>query len=164
MMEKINKDRATSLSCQAISFLKKVVSHKQDLLSEKSQREDKLIYLEVLRLEKNVRENKVYLPVDLCLECFQRLNKDYAERNVSCTGIGALGCFLIDYIFTHHDLKQAARDLYGKKENCYPYRQFEWYNHAIASIFDIAAKEKNSIAKNKILGLQNGNKKEYIHT
>ena len=28
----------------------------------------------------------------------EKLNKDYAERNVACTGIGRLGWFLIDYI------------------------------------------------------------------
>lgn len=164
MIEKQNKDDAYFLSNQAISFLKRVVSHKQDLLSEKSQREDKIIYREVLQLEKNVRENKICLPVDLCLACFQQLNKDYAERNVSCTGIGALGCFLIDYIFTHRDLKQAARELYGEKENCGPYIQFEWYNHAVASMFDIAGREKNRVAKNEILDLQIRNKKEYIYS
>ncbi len=158
------KDDAYFLSCQAISFLKEVVQKKQDLLSVSSQMVDRQIYQEVQRLEKRIKRGQISLPVDLCIKCFQKLNKDYAERNISCTGIGALGCFLIDYIFTHRDLKQAARQLYGKKENRGPYIQFEWYNHAIASMFDIAAKEKNNVAKNKILGLQNGNKKEYIHS
>lgn len=157
-----SKEDVFSLSCDAISFLKKTVSKKQDLLSEKSLREDRLIYEKVVELENRVKKNQVSLPVNLCLFCFQKLNKDYAERNVACTGIGRLGCFLIDYIFTHRDLKRATDDLYGQKGNRGVYRQYEWYNHAIASMLDVASqKRKKQIAKNQILNLQNECKRDY---
>ena len=150
-MYKKNREDAFSLSCQAIAFLKETVSKKQDLLSTRSQMEDKQIYQKVQVLEKRVMRNQVSLPVDLCIRCFQKLNKDYAERNISCTGIGLLGCFLIDYIFTHRDLKIAAKQLYDTKEDRGVYRQNEWYNHAIAKLLDLSAENnKKQISKNSI--------------
>jgi hypothetical protein len=150
-VSKKNKEDAFSLSCQAISFLKESVRKKQDLLSVHSQMEDRFIYQEVLRLEKRVQKGQVSLPVDLCIKCFQKLNKDYAERNIACTGIGRLGCFLIDYIFTHRNLKEAARQLYSTKEERGVYRQNEWYNHAIAKLLDLSAENnKKNILKNNL--------------
>lgn len=150
-MREKNKVDAFFLSCQAISFLKKSVQKKQDLLSEHSQLEDRQIYKKVQYLEKQVKRGQVSLPVDLCIQCFQKLNKDYAERNVACTGIGLLGCFLIDYIFTHRDLRVAAKQLYDTKEERGVYRQNEWYNHAIAKLLDLSAENyKKQISKNNV--------------
>ena len=146
-----SKEDRFHLSCHAVSFLKKTVEKKQDLLSLQSQIEDKQIYKTVKILENQVDKGEVCIPVDFCIYCFQKLNQDYAERNVASTGIGLLGCFLIDYIFTHRDLSVASRQLYDTKGKRGVYRQNEWYNHAVARLFDLSAKKyKQKIIKNKV--------------
>lgn len=149
MSKKHHNEDAYALSCKAISFLTKAVQKKQDLLSKESQMEDKKILKEVKRFEQDVKNGKLFLPVSLCINLFQKMDKDYAERNVSSTGIGRLGCFLIDYILTHQELSVASQSLY-KNNSKSLYRQFEWYNYAVGKIFDLAAQKKHMVLSKKV--------------
>ena len=160
-------DKKTELqnSCDVIFFIKKAVSKKQDLLSTQSRQEDAEILSIVKQLEKKVINNEVLLPIEFCEKAFARLNNDYCERNVACTGIGALGSFLIDYLLTHQKLAEATKNLYRytkqNKENT-P-RQNEWYNYAIGRIFDLALEQKNKtyiVQKTKIISSLSGREKE----
>ncbi len=140
-------DRKTELqnSCEAILFIKNTISKKQDLLSNQSRQEDAEILKTVLYIEKQVKNNKINLPIELCEKAFARLNNDYVERNVACTGIGALGCFLVNYLLTHQKLSIATKNLYRytRQDKADASRQNEWYNYAIGRIFDLALEQKN---------------------
>ena len=154
------KEDSLSLSWETISFLKDTVSKKQNLLSYDSQMDDRRIYQQVELIEQMVKVKQISLPVDFCVKCFHKLNKDYAERNVAGTGIGKLGSFLIDYVLNNTDLARASRMLYpsrtDKKNNLI---QYEWYNHTIAGLMDLALeRKKTQIAKSKIMGIQQSKK------
>ena len=136
----------------AVSFLKQTVSKKQDLLSAQSCAEDAVILKNVHLLEKQMKEGLLSLPMKICVNTFGKLNDMYAERNVSCTGIGALGCFLIEYILTRQDLYKGAKMLYngvGKKDGI-SLRQNEWYNHALGRIFDLAGQKKEFVHRRNL--------------
>lgn len=160
-------DKTTELkySFDAVSFIKKAVSKKQDLLSNQSRKEDFDILNGVKLIEKQVKNNEVLLPIEFCERMFGKMNDMYAERNVSCTGIGALGSFLIDYLLTHQELSIATKNLYrySRESTSTGFRQNEWYNHALAAIFDIALdlKKTHLIDKKRtVISLNNSREKE----
>jgi hypothetical protein len=148
----MNKMPERQQSCDAVSFFKAVVGKKQDLLSAQSCAEDAVILKNVRLLEKKMKEGNLLLPMNECVSAFGKLNDMYVERNVSCTGIGALGCFLIEYILTQQDLYKGAKMLYNgvEKKDGASLRQNEWYNHALGRIFDLAAQKKELIARKNI--------------
>ena len=143
----------------AVSFLKQSVSKKQDLLSAQSCAEDAIILKTVQLLENKMKEGQLSLPIKECVNTFGKLNDMYAERTVACTGIGALGCFLIEYILTKQDLYKGAKMLYDgvEKQNGISLRQNEWYNHALGRIFDLASPKKELVQRKNILSLKNKN-------
>lgn len=146
-----NKEDGLSLSWEAISFIRTAVAKKQDLLSYDSQMDDKRIYQQVELLENMVKAKKISLPIDFCIQSFRKMNKDYAERNVAGTGIGKLGCFLIDYVLQNTELTYASQGLYPKRRNeNRDLIQYEWYNHTIAGLMDLALeRKKNCISQNR---------------
>ena len=141
----------------AVSFLKQSVSKKQDLLSAQSCAEDAVILKKVYLLEKQMKDGQLSLPMKMCVDTFGKLNDMYAERNVSCTGIGALGCFLIEYILTKQDLYKGSKMLYDGVENKtgISLRQNEWYNHALGRIFDLAGQKKELVHRKNLFDFKN---------
>lgn len=140
----MDKTPELKYSCDAVSFIKKAVSKKQDLLSDQSRLEDLDILIGVKKLDRQVKNREVVLPIEFCERMFGKMNDMYSERNVACTGIGALGCFLIDYLLTHQKLSIATKNLYrySREDSSVIYRQNEWYNHALGSIFDLALAQR----------------------
>lgn len=155
----MNKALERQESCDAVSFFKNVVSKKQDLLSAQSCAEDAIILKTVRLLEKQMKENQLLLPIKECVNTFGKLNDMYAERNVACTGIGALGCFLIEYILTKQDLYKGAKMLYDGVEHKdgVSLRQNEWYNHALGRIFDLASQKKELVQRKNIVSFKSNN-------
>ncbi len=161
----MDKKTALQNSDEVILFIKKAISKKQDLLSTWSRQEDVEILSTVEHLQKKMKNKDIILPVEFCEKAFARLNYDYAERNVACTGIGALGCFLIDYLLTYQKLSIATKNLYrfSNQQTEKKLRQNEWYNYAIGRIFDLALEQKNKtyiVQKTKIISSLSGREKE----
>ncbi|MBO7244877.1 MAG: hypothetical protein J6V53_06330 [Alphaproteobacteria bacterium] len=161
----MDKKTALQNSDEVILFIKKAISKKQDLLSTWSRQEDAEILSTVEHLQKKMKNKDIILPVEFCEKAFARLNYDYAERNVACTGIGALGCFLIDYLLTYQKLSIATKNLYrfSNQQTEKKLRQNEWYNYAIGRIFDLALDQKNKtniIEKRNVISVSKGREKE----